>query len=295
MIATLVFLQATTYQLPIGRPGVATVAVNEVRDMRTDAPSSAKGVAEAADGYRFVFVGESHDNPYHHQMQADIIRALAERGRDVIVGFEMFQRPIQKALNPWTLGLYTKEEFITEADWKKQWGFPFELYEPIFNVTKEFRLPMVALNVPRDWVRTVGRGGYDGLTAEQKAQLPKDFFLGNKDHRTLITSMMGGHPMTGDAGENMYKAQTLWDEGMADTAIKYLDSRVVGPKTVFVVVAGSGHMMYGQGINYRIKRRTGLDSLNVTCVENAEPIKVSKGLGDFVYCSPEVKREKDGG
>lgn len=295
MIATLVFLQATTYQLPIGRSGMATVAVNEVRDMRTDAPSSAKGVAEAADGYRFVFVGESHDNPYHHQMQADIIRALAERGRDVIVGFEMFQRPIQKALNPWTLGLYSKEEFIKEADWQKQWGFPFELYEPIFNVTKEFRLPMVALNVPRDWVRTVGKGGYDGLTAEQKSQLPKDFFLGNKDHRSIITSMMGGHPMTGDAGENMYKAQTLWDEGMADTAIKYLDSRIVGPKTVFVVVAGSGHMMYGQGINYRIKRRTGLDSLNVTCVENTEPIKVSKGLGDFVYCSPEVKREKDGG
>lgn len=292
MIAALVLLQANTYQLPIGRPGMTTVAVGEVRDMRTDTPSSAKGIAEAADGYRFVFLGESHDNPHHHQMQADVIRALAERGRDVTVGFEMFQRPIQKSLNPWTLGMYTREEFIKESDWQKQWGFPFELYEPIFNVTKEFRLPMVALNVPRDWVRTVGRQGYEGLTAEQKAQLPSEFYLGNKDHRSIITSMMGGHPMTGTAGENMYKAQTLWDEGMADTAIKYLDGRISGPKTVFVVVVGSGHTMYGQGINYRIKRRTGYDSINLTCVENAEPIKVSRGLGDFVYCSPEVKRDK---
>jgi uncharacterized iron-regulated protein len=291
MIATLVLLQATTYTLPIGRPGQATVAVNEVRDMRTDTPATPALIAEAAKGYRFVFVGESHDNPHHHKMQADIIQALAEAGRDVVVGFEMFTRPVQKALNPWTLGMYTKEEFIKEADWKGQWGFPFEIYEPIFEVTKKYRMPMVALNVPRDWVRAVGRGGYDGLTAEQKAQLPKDFYLGNKEHRQLIESMMGGHPMTGTQGENMYKAQTLWDEGMADTALKYLDSRTVGPDTVFVIVAGSGHGMYGQGINYRIKRRTGMDTLNVTCVESKEPIKVARGLGDFVYCSPEVERK----
>lgn len=291
MITVLAFFQATTYTLPIGRPGQSTVAVNEVRDMRTDEPSSVEKIAEAAKGYRFVYIGESHDNPHHHQMQADVIEALAKSGRDVAVGFEMFTRPVQKSLNPWTLGMYTKEEFIREADWKGQWGFPFEIYEPIFNVTKKYRLPMIALNVPRDWVRSVGRGGYEGLTAEQKAQLPGDFFMGNKEHRKLIESMMGGHPMTGTQGENMYKAQTLWDEGMADTAIKYMNSRVCGPETVFVVVAGSGHMMYGQGINFRVKRRTGLDGMNVTCIESKDPIKVARGLGDFVYCSPEVERK----
>lgn len=294
MIAAIVLFQASTYELPIGRPGQATVAVNEVRDLRTNTPSSVAQIAEAAKGYRFVFVGESHDNPYHHKMQADVIQALVDAGRDVIVGFEMFTRPVQKSLNPWTLGMYTKEEFIKEADWKGQWGFPFELYEPIFEVTKKNRLPMVALNVPRDWVRAVGRGGYDGLTAEQKSQLQGDFYMGNKEHRKLIESMMGGHPMTGTQGENMYKAQTLWDEGMADSAIKYLNSRVCGPQTVMVVVAGTGHMMYGQGINFRIKRRTGMDGLNVTCVESKDLIKVSRGLGDFVYCSPEVERKAGG-
>lgn len=294
MFAALVLLQANTYLLPIGRTGEATVAVNEVRDMRTDTPSDVTKIAEAARGYRFVFVGESHDNPHHHKMQADIIQALAEAGRDVVVGFEMFTRPVQKALNPWTLGMYTKEEFIKEADWKGQWGFPYEIYEPIFEVTKKYKLPMVALNVPRDWVRAVGKGGYDALTAEQKAQLPSDFYMGNKEHRKLIESMMGGHPMTGTAGENMYKAQTLWDEGMADTALKYLAARSVGAETVFVILAGSGHTMYGQGINYRIKRRTGMDGLAVTCIESKEPIKVSKGLGDFVYCSPEVERKAGG-
>jgi len=291
MIAALVLLQTTTYTLPIGRPGQATVAVNEVRDLRTDEISSVAKVAEAAKGYRFVYIGESHDNPHHHKMQADIIDELAKSGRDVVVGLEMFTRPVQKALNPWTLGMYTKEEFIQEADWKGQWGFPFEIYEPIFNVVKQHRIPMVALNVPRDWVRAVGRGGYEALTAEQKAQLPRDFFLGNKEHKKIFESMMGGHSMTGNQGDNIYKAQVLWDEGMADTALKYLNARTIGPNTVFVVVAGSGHTMYGQGINFRIQRRTGLEGINVTCIESKEPIKVSRGLGDFVYCSPEVDRK----
>lgn len=281
---------ANPYTLPIGRVGQSTVDVGAVKDMRSDAVSSARGIAEAADGYRFVCLGESHDNLDHHKMQAAVIQALVDRGRDVVVGFEMFQRPIQKALNPWTMGMYTKEEFINQAEWKTQWGFPFELYEPIFLTVQRDRLPMVALNVPRDWVRAVGKGGYDGLTPQAKSELPSDFYLKNKEHREIFGAMMGGHPMQGDAGENMYKAQTLWDEGMADTALKYLSARISGPKTVFVIVAGSGHVMYGQGINFRIKRRTGMDSLTLTCVDSNEPIKVSRGLGDFVYCAKEPVR-----
>jgi uncharacterized iron-regulated protein len=52
-----------------------------------------------------------------------------------------------------------------------------------------------------------------------------------------------------------------------------------------VVVAGSGHMMYGQGINYRITRKTGERTLNVMCLTSDGPREVSKGIGDFVFVS----------
>src|SRR5919197_5092223 len=39
---------------------------------------------------RFVLLGEKHDNPDHHRLQAWILGALLDAGRPPAVGFEMF-------------------------------------------------------------------------------------------------------------------------------------------------------------------------------------------------------------
>lgn len=271
-------------RLPIGRHGTAVVRESKIVDLRTVREAKLSDIVEAAKGCRFVYLGESHDNPGHHRFQAAVIEALAESGRDVIVGFEMFTRPVQDSLDPWTLGWWTREQFIERSDWKRQWGFPFELYEPIFDVVRRKRLPMVAMNVPRDWVRAVGRGGPEALTPEQKSQVP-ELFLGNAEHKMVFEALMGGHPMTGAQGANVYAAQVLWDEGMADTALKYLESHPTTSRTVFVVVAGVGHVMYGQGINYRIRRRSGYSGITVSMVEADLSAEVSRGIGDFAYAA----------
>lgn len=277
------------YLLPIGHPGTVSLRMGEMRSTLDGSIATADKVAEAADGHRFVYLGELHDNPDHHKMQAAVIEALAKRGRNVIVGFEMFTRPVQENLNGWTLGWWSEEEFIEKSDWKKQWGFDFALYRPIFEATKKYRLPMVALNVPRDWVRQVGRTGFASLSPEIRAQVP-EIDLTNQDHRSIFTALMGGHPMTGERGEFVYSAQVLWDEGMADTALKYLAQAPTTSNTVFAVVAGGGHLMYGQGINYRIWKRTGEKGITVTMVEGEDGMKVSRGIGEFAYLAPSPKR-----
>jgi uncharacterized iron-regulated protein len=259
-------------------------------EMASGRNATAADVARAARGKRYVYLGESHNNAAHHEMQAEIIRALTADGRDVVVGLEMFTRPAQASLNPWTLGWWSEEEFIQKSGWKAQWGFDYSLYRPVFEAVRELKLPMVALNVPRDWVRSVGRGGYDALTKEMRAELPADLYLGNTEHRKLFEAMVGGHPMTGTQGENMYAAQVLWDEAMADSAIKHMTSR--GPNAVMVVVAGSGHVMHGQGINWRVERRTGEKGVTVVMGEAEGRVNVSRGVGDFVYLTkaPTVPR-----
>ena len=269
-------------RLPIGRPGEAVVQPGSILDLRSLKTATRADVAASADSCRFVFVGEEHDNPKHHQMQADIIQALVERGRSVIVGFEMFQRPIQPMLNPWTLGWWTEDEFIQKADWKHQWGMDYALYRPIFETIKKDKLPMVALNIPRDWVHTVGTKGYDALNDDQKGQLVPSLDLQNRNHKKMFEAMMEGHP----AAPNMYAAQVLWDTAMADSAIKYLDSHVLPSNTVLVIVAGAGHGMYGQGINYRLGMRNAGSCLNLICVTGKDgPVTVSRGIGDYVYCN----------
>ncbi len=282
-IAALGLIQAVDpLKLPLGLPGTVSAKPGEIIRTLDGAAVSVDSVAAAADGHRFVYLGESHTTLAHHEMQAAVIDALAKRGRDVIVGFEMFTRPVQNRLNPWTLGWWSEEDFIREADWKGQWGFDFALYRPIFEVIKSRRLRMVALNVPRDWVRRVGRQGPAGLTDAEKAQVPA-IDVSIKGHRSVFDALMGGHPPTGPQGENIYAAQVLWDVGMADSALKYLAENPTTSKTVMVVVAGSGHVMYGQGINYRVWSRTGERGITLTMTESDRPIDVSRGLGDYVF------------
>lgn len=267
--------------LPIGAKGSRIVRPG-LTDMRTGKQVTMKQFAEAAKGYRYVLIGESHDNFLHHQLQADLISALAEAGRSVSVGFEMFTRPVQSELMEWSGGNQSEDAFIVKSDWKKQWGFDFALYRPIFAAVRKYKLPMVALNVPRDWVRAVGKNGPSGLPEEAKGQVP-DLYLDNTDHKKVFEAMLGGHPM-GPSMNNMYAGQVLWDEGMADTAIKYM-SNYPSENRVMAICAGSGHILYSQGINYRIQRRTGEKTLSVVCVDSDEPRSVANGIGEYVFLS----------
>ncbi|MBC8066255.1 MAG: ChaN family lipoprotein [Chlorobia bacterium] len=290
LAAFIVFNQQTTpvdpMRLPIGPRMEIRAELNQLTSARDGKPSTAEDIAKAADGQPYVFLGENHATKPHQQLQADVIKALVARGRRVVIGLEMYTRPKQDWLDQWSGGGLGEEEFLEKSEWKTQWGFPFEFYRPVFLAAKESKLPMVALNVPRDWVRQVGRKGLAGLTTEQKLQLPKEIFLGNGAHKMVFNGLMGGHPMTGPQGDNIYSAQVLWDEGMADTAIKWME-RFGDDKTVFVVIAGAGHIMYRQGINYRIERRTKKRGVTVVMSQAKEASMVARGIGDFVFITSE--------
>lgn len=286
MLLTLLLHQADPLLLDLGTPGryLAKPGWTRTADGRSASPDE---VAASADGLRFVFVGESHDSAEHHQAQAAVIEALVARGRRVSVGFEMFTRDNQASLAGWTLGRWTEDEFVERSSWKAQWGFDFALYRPVFEAVRRHRLPMVALNVPRQWVRDVARNGPQTLEGERRAWVP-ELDLGQAGHRAVFDALMGGHP-PGPALDGMYAGQVTWDTGMAQSALDAMADSA-NPRRVMVVVAGIGHTMYGQGINLRIARRTGERSLNVACIESDGPREVSRGIADFVYLARPVKR-----
>lgn len=270
-------------RLSIGGRGTVTVAPGQIVSTRTGRPATVAEIAQSARGKGWVFLGEQHATEPHQQLHADVVRALVAEGRRPVIGLEMITRPKQDVLDAWTAGKLDEEAFLKDVDWKGQWGFDFRFYRPIFAVAKEKSLPVVGLNVPRDWVRAVGRGGYAALPTTARLQLPAKMDTTVKDHRAVFNSLMGGHPMSGTQGENMYAAQVLWDEGMADTALKYRER--FNPD-VFVVMAGSGHIMYRQGINRRIAMRRAGDGVTVVMLSSKEPVEVSRGIGDFVFVSP---------
>lgn len=271
--------------LPIGTKGSVEVKPAEIVSTRSGKAVTVEEIARSCEKSKYLFLGENHATKAHQDLQAQLIAALVKAGRHPIVGLEMFQRPKQDVLDQWSAGQLTEEQFILQSDWKTQWGYGYEFYRPVFEVVKSNKIPLVGLNVPRDWVRTTGKTGFDTLPTSARLQLPGELDTTNKNHRSVFDALMGGHSMAGASMDRMYAAQVLWDEGMADTAMKYYQVRPPKPEDIFVIIAGSGHVMYGQGINYRIQKRSGGRGPVVVMTQSNEPISVSKGLGDWVFVS----------
>ncbi|MBX3113487.1 MAG: ChaN family lipoprotein [Fimbriimonadaceae bacterium] len=267
------------YQLNIGAPG--QVAANlGYTSTSSGKPANPDEIAAACDDVRFLLVGESHATPTHHQAQADLVQALVKRGRHVVVGMEMFTRDNQMKVYGLSSGRQTIEEFETASDWKTQWGHPFAAYRPLLEVIRENRLRIVALNVPRDWVRQASRQGFDSFDAMQRKWVPS-LDLTNENHKQVFNALMGGHPPD-MGGINIYAGQVTWDTGMAKSAIDWSNDWT-SDKWIMVIAAGSGHVMYGQAINYRLQQLAGMKSKSVVCISAEPGHMVSRGIADYVF------------
>ena len=88
-----------------------------------------------------------HDNPEHHRWQLQTLAALHAVRPDMVIGFEMFPRRVQKALDQWVAGELSEAQFLAASDWNAVWSTDAKLYLPLFHFARMNRLPMVALNI----------------------------------------------------------------------------------------------------------------------------------------------------
>jgi uncharacterized iron-regulated protein len=274
----------------------AAVSVNAITSCFNDKVMSFSNMIENIKGSRFVFVGETHNSLPMHDVQLEIIRALYQKDSHLSVGIEMFPITLQEVLNKWSLGLLTTEEFIREAEWYVTWNFNFAYYEKIFQFAKTNRIPVYALNVPRELITAVRMKGWETLSEEQKRIVPEPD-LSNEDHRLLIRTIFGatdlppqmkGHGLD-QMFEGLYRAQAAWDEVMAHYAVLNAEKE----KRRMVVLAGSGHLLYNLGINNRVFQRAGESCKTVICLEIKEgtgPVDVSRSLADYVWGLPEEEK-----
>src|SRR5512145_3183951 len=75
------------WKAPLGREHPLVGRIWDTRAGRFVIPTQLVGELARA---RYVLLGERHDNPDHHRVQATLVRALLAAGRRPAVAFEMF-------------------------------------------------------------------------------------------------------------------------------------------------------------------------------------------------------------
>jgi uncharacterized iron-regulated protein len=121
-----------------------------------------------------VVLGETHDNPDHHILQARELRAVASGGRAPAVAFEMLDVSLQPRVDEALAGPAPTAEGVARAvAWETSSWPDFELYRPIVEAALGARLPLVAANLSRAVAREAAMEGVGALPDDVRAALER--------------------------------------------------------------------------------------------------------------------------
>jgi len=215
---------------------------------------SLQTVVEGLEGADYVVIGEGHTNACDHKMQQALLQGLSRNGRPLSLGLEMIGVDKQPVLDDFGKGQVRVEALEEELDWKKRWGYPFELFRGHFELAEKRCLPVAGINVPPDVVRKVSEEGVEKLDSLEASYMPEEVVMPPQEQRDSLMEVLalheGGDEADEERAERFLYIQSVWDSMMAEQAVK-LRARYDWP---VVLVAGGGHVEYGWGIPDRIRR-----------------------------------------
>ncbi|MBE0619738.1 MAG: ChaN family lipoprotein [Burkholderiales bacterium] len=258
---------------------------------------AAQEILARAANARVVLLGETHDDPDHHRWELHTLAALATLHPKLMIGFEMFPRRVQPALDRWVAGKLNEAEFLKASDWSQVWGYDADFYLPLFHFARMHRIPMIALNVERDFVRTVGAKGLAAVPSEKREGVT-DPAAASEAYLARLFDAYSKHPeknktsapaRTDPEFGRFVEAQLVWDRAMAQALA---DAATRNPNALVVGVMGARHVAHGDGVPHQ------LESLGVQRVvsllpwdHEADCDDYTAGLASAVYGLPYMPPE----
>jgi uncharacterized iron-regulated protein len=217
---------------------------------------------------RIVYIGEKHDQDYHHKFQEKIIRRFHRRGLPFAVGMEMIDVTQQPALNDYLEKRISWSEFSRRTAFDRGWGRTSPAYKRILSWCRKEAIPVIALNAPSAVTRKLTRN--EPLTAEQSRLVPKypEPPGGFKQFRAA----MSGH-QTGGSLRRYYEAQRAWDQTMAGQILAWLPDH---PGTL-VVLLGQFHADPRTGVPWYVAQRSSARQIILLFVaerEGRNPLRI---------------------
>ena len=192
----------------------------------------------------FVLLGEKHDNPDHHRLQAEVLRGLIAAGRRPAVGFEMFSIDDAEAIAQYLARSPSDAAGLGPAvNWNKS-GWPeWAMYQPIAEAALAAKLTIVATTLPLATARKMSRDRV-ALEASIRRDLGLDRPLSDAMLVRMAVDIRNSHCGYGSAAsvQAMVQVQRARDAQMAQRLI------AAAPADGAVLVAGAGHVRSDYGI-----------------------------------------------
>lgn len=246
----------------------------------------------------FVLIGEKHDNPDHHWIQAKLVSELAAFERDTAVVFEMLTESQQAPLDTYLESNPRNAAGIGEAVGWESSGWPdWRMYQPIAQQALYNDIPLLAGGLDRDMIQELARSGTAALGKTRARRLMLGEPVSDRTTAEMKQVIYDSHcqqlpePMLAP----MVSITLAKDAAMAD---RMIESRNLASAGVAILIAGTGHVRNDWGVPMHLRRRlpdARIVTVGLTEVqkEATDPTEYGERYGermpfDFVWFTPRV-------
>jgi uncharacterized iron-regulated protein len=272
---------------------VAAAPTSVLRDGASGEPADWAAVQRVVSASDVVAFGEFHDDVEGARFEERLWRLVtaAPDARPGTLAMEFFERDVQPALDAYLAGSLDETEFAKRA--RQGPGYP-KAHRPLVEHAKAAGRPVVAANAPRSLVTAYRKQEAPyaewkaGLATEQQAALPRGTSVIEDAYREKFMALMGA-----ERGARIFKAQSLWDDAMAEAVA---DRRAAHPSERVLLVVGAFHVQGRLGTLTKLAQRRPGDRVGLIVMAHADDAALSlpadlRGAADLVLVVPQPRAQ----
>ena len=253
-----------------------------------DPAAVARRIAARARDVQIVYLGETHDNLYHHMDQARVLEAMLSNGARPALAFEMLAEGQQAAVDEAMRDGADPAAVGKRLTWVDR-GWPdFQMYRPLFELARRYGLPVTAIDLDPQTVRRIAKEGLESLPSAERDRLVSRLAPDSNREQGIARVIEAAHCGLLPAGSvpAMVEAWHARNVTMARRILQALDR---APQVA--VIIGRGHQAPGGLADQIDTMRPGVRQLIVEFVEaGAEEPGRASADNRIVWPRPSVER-----
>jgi len=208
-----------------------------------------------------ILLGETHDNPQHHDVQLKLLKARIESGARPALLMEQLDTESQPALD---LALADSDPgkalnaatgLIKFADW--------QFYRPFLAIAIDNKLPVIAANISSQQLQPVIWNGFAAYDAAALKRMAVEQVWSDSRQTYMLSHIGGAHcgQIRDELRAGLTRSQRLRDALMADAAVSSIGRGIVA-------IVGSSHARRDIGMPlYLAARDSAAHILSIAFVE----------------------------
>ncbi|SEJ89672.1 Uncharacterized iron-regulated protein [Cribrihabitans marinus] len=253
----------------------ATLALHAAAD-EPALPDEVLAGMEAAD---VILLGEVHDNPHHHKMQAAAVAALSPRA----VVWEMLTEEAATRVNRKLIS--EPKKMAKMLRWPELGWPPLALYLPIFEASPD--APLYGALVPREAARAAMKAGPASALGADAARFGLTIPLPPEEQAAREADQQSAHcnALPPEILPQIVQMQRLRDAVLTRAILRAVEEQ----GTPVVVITGNGHARKDRGIPTFLARMA--PNLRVFALGLSETGATISGEFDAVLNAPAPERE----